>query len=198
MGMKVKFEARLAFPNLFTAREQTNDDGSKRYVYQATLLFAPGSPAHEALKNAQRHVAAEVWGTKADEMLKALAAKDRVAVHDGAEKATKYDGFEGMLYVSANSYVRPTVLDANKVPLVEKDGKPYAGCYVIAIVELYGQKDHPKGGNRINAQLQGVQFLRDGDSFGGGRAAGLDEFEDLSTGTGSPWDGKRAAGSDLV
>lgn len=202
MGKQVKIEGRLAFPQLFVAKEQKNDDGTTRLVYQATILITPGSLAEAAVKDAQRHVAVEVWGTQGEAMLAALAAKDKVALHDGAEKAAKYDGFEGMRYVSANSRVRPTVLDANKSPLVEKDGKPYAGCYVNAIIEIYGQKDHPKGGNRINAQLMGVQFLRDGDSFGGGRAASADDFDDVSAapGSASPWQEpqKKVAGSDLV
>lgn len=198
---KVMIEGRLAFPQLFVAKEQKNDDGTTRYVFQATVLLDPSGPSVAAVKAAQRQAAIDTWGAaKADEVLNALASKDKVCLHDGAEKALKYEGFGGMLYVSANSKVRPLVLDANKSPLTEKDGKPYAGCYVKAQIDVYGQKDHPKGGNRINAQLMGVQFVKDGDSFGGGRASNPDDFADVSTtaGAASPWDGKKAAGSDLV
>ncbi len=37
-------------------------------------------------------------------------------------------------------------------------------------------------GQRINAQLRGIQFYRDGDSFSAGRPAEADEFEDVAVG----------------
>ena len=35
-------------------------------------------------------------------------------------------------------------------------------------------------GKRVNASLRGVQFAGDGEAFGGGRPAEVDEFEDIS------------------
>lgn len=222
--MQVKFEGRLAFPQLFEPKAQKNDDGTTRLIYQATLLIAPDSPAAAAIKAAQRQVAAETWGAaKADEVLQALANKDRVCLHDGAEKALKYEGFSGMLYVSANSKVRPAIVHSHELemgpdgkPVIGPNGKPrlravkehegliFAGCYVIAIIDVYGQKDHPKGGNRINAQLAGIQYVREGDAFGGGRASDASDFDVVAVAPGvngatSPWPGKTvSAGSDLV
>lgn len=194
--MKVKIEGRLAWPQIWEPKPMKNDDGTTRYVFSGTVIFPPGSPAEATVKEAQRAVAEEAWPGKGLEMLTTLANKDRVCLHDGAEKAIKYDGFEGMMYVSANGKVRPAVRDANATPLVEKDGRPYPGCYVILIVDIYAQKDHPKGGNRINAQLMGVQFLRDGDSFGGGKPASDDDFADVSAAAGAnadPWRKKTGA-----
>lgn len=47
-----------------------------------------------------------------------------------------------------------------------------------ASIELWAQ-DNKQFGKRINAQLRGVQFLRDGDAFAAGSPASEDEFEDL-------------------
>ena len=102
-----------------------------------------------------------------------------MALHDGDLKSN-YDGFPGNLYVSARSTTRPLVINNDKSPLTEQDGKPYAGCYVNASIELWAQDNNY--GKRVNASLRGVQFLRDGDAFAGGGAASEDEFDDISQG----------------
>jgi hypothetical protein len=84
--------------------------------------------------------------------------------------------------VSARSATRPLVIDKDKSPLTEQDGKPYAGCFVNASVELWPQDNNY--GKRVNASLRGVQFFRDGDAFAGGGAASEDEFDDLAVGAG--------------
>ena len=109
--------------------------------------------------------------------MKGLRAQDRLCLHDGATKAS-YQGFEGNLFVSSSSKLRPSVFDRNRVPLQPDDGKPYSGCYVNASIELWPQ-DSKQYGKRINAQLRGVQFVADGDAFAAGSAASDDEFEDL-------------------
>ena len=178
--MKITLKnVRLAFPNIFEPR--ASQDGGKA-KYGASLILDPKDPMNAAsikeLQAAFPAIAKEKWGAKADVILKGLMAQDRLCLHDGATKA-QYDGFEGNFYVSANSDARPTVVDRDKTPLQAGDGKPYSGCFVTAIIELWPQ-DHQKHGKRINANLRGVQFVRDGDAFSAGRPAETDEFDDLS------------------
>jgi len=113
---------------------------------------------------------------KAPDILKALRASGKVALRNGDEKS-HYSGFAGNLYISARNAVRPTVIDANKSPLTVADGRPYAGCYVNAVIDLWAQDN--AYGKRINASLSGVQFVRDGEAFSGGGAASVDEFESV-------------------
>ena len=83
-------------------------------------------------------------------------------------------------YFPAQKAVLPQALGLKSVavvPLTAADGRPYAGCYVIANVELWAQDNNY--GKRINASLRGVQFLRDGDAFSGGGAASEDEFDEV-------------------
>ena len=110
-------------------------------------------------------------------ILKALRSADKTCLHSGDLKAN-YDGFEGMLYISARNSLRPLVIDVNKSPLTGEDGKPYAGCYVNASLELWAQDNNY--GKRINATLMGVQFYKDGESFTGGGVASEDDFDDIS------------------
>lgn len=176
--MKIKLNnVRLAFPSLFEAKTV---NGEGKPAFSATFLIDPADPQVKTLNAAIDQVAKEKWGAKADAMIKQMRAADKVCLHNGDLKAS-YDGFPGNLFVSARNPVRPTVVDADKTPLVESDGKPYAGCYVHAVLELWPQDNNY--GKRVNATLMGVQFLRDGDSFTGGGAASEDDFDDVSAGS---------------
>lgn len=171
--------ARLAFPNLFEP-VQVNGEGEPRY--NATLLLAGDHPQLKELRAKIKAVAVEKWNKTADATLKAIAAKDAICLHDGDTKS-QYDGFAGGMFVAAaaQANARPTVIDGQRSPVTAKDGKVYAGCYVNASIELWAQDN--KWGKRVNAQLRGVQFLRDGDAFSAGRPADSDEFEDVTDGT---------------
>jgi hypothetical protein len=170
--MKIKLnQVRLAFPNLFEAKAF---NGEGKATFDATFLIDPKDPQVEAINSAIDVVAKEKWGAKADAVVKQLRATDKVAIHDGDLKAN-YAGFPGMLYVSARSEVRPTVIDRDKSPLTSHDGRPYAGCYVNASVEIWAQDNG--FGKRVNASLRGVQFVKDGDAFAGGAPADVDEFD---------------------
>lgn len=171
--------ARLAFPNIFQPKV---DETTGRKSFGAALILAANDPVIAQIDAAIEKVAKEKWNDKAPTILKMIRAQDRVCLKDGDLKA-QYAGFEGNRYVAANSTVRPSVFGANREPLDEASGKIYAGAYVNANIELWAQ-DHPKHGKRVNAQLRGVQFSKDGDAFAGGTAASEDEFEDLGdTGT---------------
>jgi hypothetical protein len=72
----------------------------------------------------------------------------------------------------------PTLIDGKRAPLTKESGKPYAGCFVNASVDLWAQDGTFSG---VRCTLLGVQFAKDGDSFGGSRPASPDEFESLDT-----------------
>lgn len=171
---------RLAFPALFEPRV---DPDTGRKSYGCALILPPDHPQIAEINAAMDAAGAGKWADKWPMTKKALEKQDRMALHDGDIKA-KYDGYAGNLFINANSNENspPTVVDQLRQPLGRASGKPYAGCYVNASLEFWAQKDHPKGGSRINAQLRGVQFLRDGDSFSAGRPADADEFEEVSEG----------------
>ena len=166
---------RLAFPNLWKA---TAPKGGGEAAFSASLLMPKNHPQVAELKKAFTTMAKEKWASKGDAVLKSLEAADKLCLHDGDGKAD-YEGFEDQLYVSSRSKIRPSVFDGQRQELQEADGKPYSGCYVNASIELWAQDN--SYGKRINAQLRGVQFLRDGDAFaGGGHAADADEFDDIA------------------
>ena len=173
--MKIKLNAvRLSFPQLFEAKTV---NGEGKPAFSASFLIDPKDSQVAVINNAINAVAAEKWGAKAEAMLKTIRAADKTCLHSGDLKAN-YDGFEGMLYVSARNAIKPLVVDTNRSPLTEQDGKPYAGCFVNASIELWAQDNNY--GKRVNATLMGVQFYKDGESFTGGGVADTDDFDDLT------------------
>ncbi|BBE09811.1 MAG: Protein of unknown function (DUF2815) [Glomeribacter sp. 1016415] len=178
--MKLKLNnVRLAFPALFEAKTV---NGEGKPSFSAVFLISKHDPQVKIIMQAFDITAKEKWGAKAESILKQLRNQDKTALHDGDSDSKKdYDGFEGNLYLSARNSARPLVLDLDKTPLVEMEGRPYAGCYVNASVELWAQDNNY--GKRINATLRGVQFFAEGDAFTGGGCASEEEFDDLSVDT---------------
>lgn len=170
-------EVRLAFPVLNEPEQFQGNQGKPRF--SGTLLIEPGSDNDKNIRKALRATAAEKWGeAKADAAVKSIMGTGKCAYKDGDTKAD-YDGFAGMWFLAAHSQSNapPTLLDGNKQKLPRDTGVIYAGCYVNASVEIWAL-DKSKGyGNQLNAQLRGVQYAKDGDSFAAGAPASEDEFE---------------------
>lgn len=175
--MKISLKnVRLAFPELFVAKQfQSKGD----FKYSATFLIPKTnktliSQIEEAIKT----VATEKWGAKADKILeRARPIPNNFNFRDGDER-DDYEGFEGCMYLRASNKSRPLVIDVDKSPLAEQDGRPYSGCFVNANVSFFAYDN--EFGKGISASLGGVQFFKDGDAFTGGGVSSVDDFEDLS------------------
>lgn len=176
--MKLKLtNVRGAFMKVFKA-EAVN--GGDKPVFGASWLIDPTDPQNKKIEEALKAVAKEKWGAKADAIYKELKSGGKLCYKDGDSKAS-YEGFEGMMFISSTSAVRPLTLGRNKEQLAEEDGVLYSGCYCNVSLELWAQDN--QFGKRINAQLGGVQFVKDGDAFsGGGTAADESDFEELGDG----------------
>lgn len=165
---------RITFPTLFTAKAVKAGD---KPSFGASFLMPKDHPDVAKVKAALRAVAEAKWGAKAPDILKSLVTGQRVCLRDGDTKA-EYEGYPGNLFVSSTSSVRPTTVHRDRSPLTEGDGVIYSGCYVNAKINIWAQDN--QHGKRLNAQLQGVQFARDGEAFsGGGKAAAPEDFADM-------------------
>lgn len=178
LGRVMLKNVRLAFPVLFEPQRFGNDDSSTPR-YSAAFVLPPDHPQVEEIKAKIDKIAFEKWGKDSAAMLKGIRAKDRVCLHDGDTKA-QYEGFSGNLYINAASpgdKAPPTVVNTDRSVLTARSPIPYAGCYVNASIDIYAQDN--QYGKGINASLRGVQFVRDGDAFGGSAPAKADEFEEV-------------------
>ena len=164
---------RLSFPDLFTARPFKPGDEPK---FKGTFLIEKDSPQIKMVEAAIKQAGLDKgWGAKTEAIIKSIRGNpNKFCFQDGDTK--DYDGYEGMMALSASSKSRPLLLDRDKNQLVEADGRPYAGCYVNASLEVFGYNN---SGNGIAASLKGVQFVKNGDAFGGGAPASPDDFDDL-------------------
>lgn len=172
---------RLAFTDALFTKKAFPGEPEDKAEYSTTLIMEPDHPQLKEVEDALLAVAKEKWGAKGQTTHDELKKKDKLALHDGDTKSD-LSGFAGNFYIRANNKVRPTVVDRDRSPLTESDGRIYSGCYGNVIIELWPQDNGY--GKRINASLKGVQFVRDGDAFGGGTPpARADEFGDIGEGS---------------
>lgn len=164
---------RLAFPDLFTAKAFEEGQEPK---YGATLLIPAAGSQVKEINAAILSAATEKWGAKAKTTLDSIKNNPNKYCFQNGDLKEDYDGYAGHMSLSAKNAVRPLVLDRDKSPLTQADGRPYAGCYVNASVEIWIQDN--KWGKGVRASLRGVQFFKDGDAFSGGAPASEDEFEE--------------------
>ena len=182
IGRMMLNSVRLSFPGLFEATAFKPGDEAK---FKATLLVEKGSAQAKAVEAKILAVLKEKYPAKAANILASIRSNPNKCCWqdgEGADGSPKYDGYEGMMALTAKNKARPTVLGADRTPLAKEDGKPYAGCYVNASVEFFA---YDSSGIGISASLRGVQFVKDGDAFTGGRPADSDEFADVSEGAGA-------------
>ena len=167
---------RLAFPELFKAKAFATGEGAP--AYSCTLIIDGKDEAQiKAVRDAMVAVAKGKWNDKAAVVFKSLTEGNKLAAYPGDRKA-EYTGFEGNYVVACRSKTKPLTIDRRRNPVTEEDGVLYPGCYVNARIAFWAQDN--QFGKRINCEIKGVQFVKDGDSFGGGGApAKTDDFAPL-------------------
>jgi hypothetical protein len=180
MSTKVVLEvARLSYNNLYKAVQFPGQPDAP-FNYDATFYVEKGSENDKRIRAAIKKEAAEEWKTKAQSVIDSIENNsNKNAYTDGDKKGQ--EASEGMMVLASKrkqSAGRPLVVDRNKAPLNESDGKPYSGCYVNATVEIWAQSGKHQG---IRCALLGVQFVKDGDSFASGSKASEEDFDDLGT-----------------
>ena len=169
-------EVRISYPHLF---EPFAYLGQGKGKYSAKFLL--DKKIHAALV---QQIAASMKALSAESFKdKKLPPPDKLCLKDG-DLGGK-DDEAGCWVFSASENTRPVVVDRNRSPLVAEDDAIKGGYYVNAKVRLWVQDN--QYGKRINANLIGVQFVKEGPVLGGGRATqSADEmFDDVSGAFGS-------------
>ena len=156
---------RISFPHLFKRNTKFGEDGAK---FELVVMLHKENQAKE-IKAIQAEIATLI------KELGQKVASDKLCFKDG-DDADRPE-YEGHMVLSLKSNKRPTVIDRDKSPLVEDDGKPYAGCFCNVIFDMWKQDN--SWGRRINGNLYGVQFAKDGEAFSSGDVDVTDEFDEL-------------------
>ena len=168
MSLMLIKNVRLSFPDLFRA---VAFEAGKEPKFGAMFIMEPGHPQIAEVQAAIQKVAAEKWP-------KNLPSSLPLCMRPNSDKG-HLEGFDdGGWFINTSSKKRPTIIGRDRTPLVEQDGQPYAGCYVNAIIDVWAL-NNPQFPKRICAELKGVQFVGDGEPFGGSSPAAADDFEML-------------------
>lgn len=171
-------DVRLSYPNLFTPRSTTGDDGNaKTPEYSANFILdkKKHSKIIKQIEEEVKAVAIAKWGK--------VPVKFKTPLRDGGtvvdERDEPKDGYgPDVVSVSAKSRNRQMVVRRNPAEPADED-EVYAGCYVNAVINLYTW-EHPSSGKGVGANLGPVQFVRNGERFGGSVVTATDAFEDIT------------------
>ena len=147
---------------------------SNRTEYSITVLIPQDDPQVEALKSTMRVVWEKKFGP--EKGLKKLKA----AMDSKNTRFLHFDEEMGCYRINLKrkeSDGAPIVIDRAKNKLEESSGKPYGGCYINVSFDLWVYDKQSTG---TSATLTGVQFVADGEPFGGSSQPSEADFEDLS------------------
>lgn len=159
---------RLSYNALFEAQDfQGNGD----FAYSAKLIIPKDSEAAKSISKALLDTANAEFNGKGKETIEKVK-------HDSAQFCLQsYDEENYVLATKRKQKAgRPTVINGDRTPLTQDDGKPYAGCFVNAIVRPWAMAG--KGRSWIRCGLEGIQFVKDGEPFS--KRVSPDDFDDLS------------------
>lgn len=173
-NVTLNLSGRLSFEHIFNPSAGPNGGAEK--FSAALILEGKNNPQLPKIRKAINDVAEAQWGSRAKAELAKLQSQDRIFLRDGDNSGRAE--YAGHWYFNASNKTRPLVVDVDKTPLTEADGKPYSGCYVNMLIEVWAMNN--QFGKRVCASLKGVQFVRDGDAFTNKRPATVDDFEDVS------------------
>lgn len=151
-----------------------NAEGKETRTYCGHAIFDEGSANHQKMSAAIQKVV-QAWGPNAQAVLAQMKAQDKLCIHEGNISKMGKPEYAGKRFVTANaSRPVPVYVTRNGVNVQIGPDDPcavYSGCRGNMRVAVYAQNPPGKPnkwGNRINAQLMGVQFLQHGTPFGGG------------------------------
>lgn len=87
----------------------------------------------------------------------------KLPLRDGDDERSDDPAFEGMYFINANSQHKPSIVDKELNPIMEKE-EFYSGCYGRASINFYAFNVSSKG---IAAGLNNIQKLEDGEMLAG-------------------------------
>lgn len=161
---------RLSFPNLFVPQQPKKGDTGGKPKFNVCIVLDKKTHAKEikAIQEMSNAVAAKQWPQGVSKAVK-------FCLRDGSERDDKEGFSDAVMFLNASTQSRPAVVDRDPTkPIVEADGKIYGGCYANVSINIWSQDNDY--GKRVNAGLGPVQWMADGERFGGGAPAATEVF----------------------
>lgn len=169
---------RLTFARIEKAEARLGKDGKPKGEgkFSASALLDPSSTEHAAL--------IKMIKVEGKRLLDARFGENKwpktnfyLCFGEGNKLDKVYDGYADMFYIKAADKNRPLIVNRSNQPLAAGDPQfPYSGCYVNMNISLWTYDNESRG---LGANLRSIQFVRDGDAFGGAQRSPDTEFEAL-------------------
>jgi hypothetical protein len=145
--------------------------------FKSQFIIGKDHPQVQEIGEAIVEAAKLFWKDRWQAMLVASRARGKIPLLPGEVRNPGDKDCEGKLVLTGNAKGRFSIVETRggvNVPLTAQDGRPYSGSYGCGIVNIFGYKKG--GGEGISCGIEGVQFTRHGEAFGGGRVAAPTEF----------------------
>lgn len=160
-------KVRFCYANVFEPTAMNEGDTPK---YNVCILIPKSDTktvekikaAIEAAKSAGKAKLADKSGR--------IPSTIKTPLRDGDEERGDDPAFEGMYFINANSQRKPSIVDKDLNPIMDKS-EFYSGCYGRASINFYAFNVSSKG---IAAGLNNLQKLADGEMLSGGSTADED------------------------
>lgn len=160
--------------------------GKVTKAYGNHFLMRPDHPAVPLIMAAINAAGIAFFKDQWPLMLPSIRAKSKLPLRKGEVHKPLNPEYHGLLSLTASKPLEKgkfrmvETRGGVNVDLIESDGRPYSGCFGSGIVNFYGYNKN--GGIGIGCGIEGVQYTRQGDAFGGGRVAGANEFAPVEVG----------------
>lgn len=154
---------RVAFPHLFQpAPPMKGNTGPAKY--QLVMLFPEDSDLGDLKRAAGVAVETKWNGNVPSNFNNPFRNGTEYNEERVREGKPRLDGYDGHIFVSANSIDKPGLVDQNLKDIISKE-EFYAGCYARA--QVFAHPYDTAGNRGVTFFLNNVQKMADGEAFSG-------------------------------
>ena len=169
-------KVRFCYANVFEPTSMNEGDTPK---YNVCILIPKSDTKTLEKINKAIEAAKQAGKAKIADKSCKIPSTLKTPLRDGDEERGDDPAFENCFFINANSTRKPSIVDRNLSPIMERD-EFYSGCYGRASINFYAYNVNSKG---IAAGLNNLQKLEDGEPLAGGSTAeedfgGENEFND--------------------
>lgn len=169
-------KVRFCYANVFEPTSMNEGDTPK---YNVCILIPKSDTKTLEKINKAIEAAKQAGKSKIADKSGKIPSTLKTPLRDGDEERGDDEAFEGHYFINANSTRKPSIVDRDLAPIMDKE-EFYSGCYGRASINFYAYNVNSKG---IAAGLNNLQKLEDGEHLAGGSSAeddfgGENEYND--------------------
>lgn len=153
-------KVRFCYANVFEPKVVNEGDEPK---YSICILIPKDDAKTIDKINKAVEAAKQAGKSKLADKNGKIPSNIKTPLRDGDDERGDDPAFEGMYFINANSCYKPSIVDKDLNPIMEKE-EFYSGCYGRASINFYAYNVQSKG---IAAGLNNLQKLSDGERLEG-------------------------------